>query len=218
MYTHVIFDLDGTLLDTLEDLHQSVNQALCSFGYPTRSLAEVRSFVGNGVGRLVALSVPAGTSSAQEALCLARFKEIYSQHCHDHTRPYPYIKELLTHLKSAGVGVGIVSNKFDGAVKALADLYFDGLVDVAVGEREDQGVRKKPYPDTVFEAMAQMGASPDTCVYVGDSEVDVQTSLNAGLSCLCVTWGFRTPDQLKEAGATHLFDTAQELEKYLISL
>jgi len=215
-YTYVIFDLDGTLLNTLEDLHRSVNMTLAEQGFPLRSIEEVKSFVGNGVAKLMALSLPEGTPVDRESYCLARFKEIYAQNCACTTKPYPYIEELLAHLKAAGVGVAIVSNKFDHAVKALAQAYFPGLVDVAVGERECDGVRKKPYPDTVFEAMRYMGAEAMATAYVGDSEVDILTAKYAGIPCLSVTWGFREATYLREQGATYLFDTAEALEAYLL--
>ena len=215
-YTCVIFDLDGTLLDTLDDLTDSVNMALGAFGFPRRTKEQVREFVGNGVARLVALAVPTGTPKEVELACLDKFKEIYAQNCTNQTRPYAYVPEMLTHLRAMGVKVGIVSNKFDGAVKMLAKQYFDGMVDVAVGERESQGVRKKPCPDTVFEAMAQMRADPTATAYVGDSEVDILTAQNAGMPCLSVSWGFRTREQLIDAGADLLFEDAQALEGYLL--
>ena len=215
-YTCVIFDLDGTLLDSLDDLTDSVNQALVTFGFPQRTKSQVCSFVGNGVAKLVSLAVPKDTPLDVETACLAKFKEIYAQNCMNKTRPYPYIFELLAHLKTSGIKIGIVSNKFDGAVKMLAKRYFGGMVDVAVGERESQGIRKKPCPDTVFEVMTQLGAEATSTVYVGDSEVDILTAQNAGIECLSVLWGFRTHEQLIGAGASFLFEDAQALERYLL--
>ena len=215
-YAYVLFDLDGTLLDTLEDLTDSVNQALRTFGYPPRTREEICAFVGNGVARLVALAVPKGTSAHDEAACLATFKAIYAQNCQNKTRPYEGICQLLTKLKTAGVGVAIVSNKLDEAVKVLAKTYFEGLVDVAVGERESQGIGKKPAPDTVFEAMRLLCASPADTVYVGDSEVDVLTAQNAGIPCISVTWGFRSQDVLLQAGAKTLANSVSQLETYLL--
>lgn len=217
MYTHVIFDLDGTLLDTLDDLHQSVNVALTSCGYPTRTREEVRTFVGDGVAKLIERALPQGTSQENIATCLHIFKEIYASHCRDHTQPYPYILSLLSHLRDANISLAIVSNKFDDAVKALSSFYFGELVSVAVGEKENLGIRKKPYPDTVFEAMSQMGADPSSTVYIGDSEVDIATAQNAHIPCISVTWGFRTRNQLLSSGATRLFESAQHLEEYLLS-
>lgn len=210
-YPYVIFDLDGTLLDTLDDLWHSVCAALAAHGYPARTRDEVRAFVGNGVSRLVELSVPSGTSEARTQACLDTFKLVYAEECKKRTSPYKGIRDLLIRLKAAGVRVAIVSNKLDSAVKTLAETYFEGLIDVAVGEREREGIRKKPHPDTVFEAMKLMGASPKDTVYVGDSEVDVLTAKNAGIPCLSVTWGFRTPQELTAAGATRLVHTAEEL-------
>lgn len=214
-YRYVIFDLDGTLLDTLDDLADSVNAALKTHGYPLRTREEVRSFVGNGVGRLIELSVPEGTSCEDTELCLAAFKEIYAAGCRNKTAPYEGICALLAELKTAGVGVAIVSNKIDSAVKTLAEAYFSGLIRVAVGEREREGVRKKPHPDTLLQAMTVMGASPADTVYVGDSEVDILTARNAGVPCLSVTWGFRSPEELETAGATHLIASAEELKQHL---
>ncbi len=217
-YPYVIFDLDGTLLNTLDDLTDSVNAALKLHGYPPRSRQEVQSFVGNGVGRLVELSVPEGTSREDTETCLTTFKEIYAAGCRNRTAPYGGICELLADLKSAGVGVAIVSNKIDSAVKTLANTYFPDLISVAVGERESEGVRKKPYPDTLLQAMSVMGATATDTVYVGDSEVDVLTAKNAGVPCLSVTWGFRTPHQLTAAGATRLLDSVEALRVALLDV
>ena len=210
-YPYVIFDLDGTLLDTLTDLYESVNIALTAHGYPVRTIEEVRTFVGNGVPRLVALSVPAGTDEAHTQACLATFKEIYQKTCQQHTAPYEGVLPLLKRLRDAGVDLAIVSNKLDAAVKILNQTYFQGLISVAIGEQEDKGIQKKPCPDMVLAAMTALGADPSRTVYVGDSEVDILTAKNARLPCLSVTWGFRTVDELTAAGATQLVHTVEEL-------
>lgn len=207
----VIFDLDGTLLNTLDDLCDSVNAALELCGYPRRKKEEVCGFVGNGVARLVALAVPSGTSLEQTAACLAVFKEIYAERCRDKTAPYEGIRELLSALKKKGIKTAIVSNKLDAAVKALSQTYFSGLVDVAIGEQEDKGIRKKPHPDMVLAVMAALSADATRTVYVGDSEVDILTAQNAGIPCLSVTWGFRTSCELTQAGASRLVSTAEAL-------
>jgi phosphoglycolate phosphatase len=193
MKTAVIFDLDGTLLDTLGDLHNAVNHVLCQFGYPQRTLQEVCRFVGNGAGRLIHLAVPEG---AEEAPVLAAFQAYYRAHCDILTKPYDGIVEVLSIL-SQRYPLAVVSNKPDAAVKELAKIYFPQLY--ARGESTD--CPRKPAPDMVFEAMAALGA--DRCVYVGDSDVDIFTAKNAGVPCLSVTWGFRNQAELQEAGAEH---------------
>lgn len=210
-YNTVIFDLDGTLLDTLDDLWQGVNTALAAFGFPLRTKEEVRSFVGDGVAKLMERAVPAGTEPTVREACLKAFKETYAACCKNNTRPYPHILTLLSALKAKGIQVAIVSNKFDQAVKALSSAYFGDLIQVAVGEREVDGIRKKPAPDTVFEAMRLLDSHPDTTVYVGDSDVDIFTAENAGIPCLSVTWGFRDEDFLLRAGAQRLVREPYEL-------
>lgn len=197
----VIFDLDGTLLDTLEDLTDATNAALAAFGYPRRSLEEVRQFVGNGAARLIALAVPEG---ADPEPVLAYFKEYYDAHCRIKTGPYPGILEALSQI-ARSCPVAIVSNKPDSAVKALCADYFPGIF--ALGEHP--GCPRKPAADMVLKAMDTIGAK--TCVYVGDSEVDLETAKNAGVPCLSVLWGFRDRATLEQAGATHFCTSAEEL-------
>ncbi len=189
----ILWDLDGTLLDTLADLHSGVNYALAQFGYPPRSMEEVRQFVGNGAGRLLALSVPAG---ADHAPVLAVFQEYYRAHCHEKTAPYPGIPEALAALGSE-FPMAIVSNKPDGAAKDLCARYFPGIY----ARGEDTDCPRKPGPDMVYQAMEAIGV--DRCIYVGDSEVDVITAKNAGVPCLSVLWGFRDRPELEAAGAEH---------------
>lgn len=197
----VIFDLDGTLLDTLEDLTDATNAALAAFGYPRRSLEEVRQFVGNGAARLIALAVPEGVDSEP---VLAYFKEYYDAHCRIKTGPYPGILEALSQI-ARSYPVAIVSNKPDSAVKALCADYFPGIF--ALGEHP--GCPRKPAADMVLKAMDTIGAK--NCVYVGDSEVDLETAKNAGVPCLSVLWGFRDRATLEQAGATHFCDHPREL-------
>ena len=199
--TAVIFDLDGTLLDTLEDLTDAVNATMDHFGYPKRTLTEVRQFVGNGAGRLLALSVPEG---ADHLPALAFFREYYDAHCRIKTGPYPGISEALNQI-AKDHPVAIVSNKPDSAVKALCADYFHGIF--ALGEHP--GCPRKPAADMVRKAMDAIGAT--NCVYVGDSEVDVATAKNAGVHCLSVLWGFRDREVLEQAGATHFCDHPGEL-------
>lgn len=205
----LIFDLDGTLLDTLEDLKDSTNYALEAFGYPLRTLEEVRAFVGNGLRMLIRRAVPAQTDEATVDAVLAEMKRHYSQNYHNKTKPYAGIPEMLEQLKAEGYPMAIVSNKADSVVSLLRRLYFDNLIPVAVGEI--QGIARKPEPDLVYEGMKRLGVGRDNAVYIGDSEVDLQTAKNAALPCLSVTWGFREEAQLVAAGAQSLSHTPAEL-------
>ena len=199
--TAVIFDLDGTLLDTLGDLHDAVNASLDAFGYPRRSLEQVRQFVGNGAARLLELAVPEGVDSAP---VLAYFRAYYDAHCRIKTAPYPGIMEALSQIGRA-YPLAIVSNKLDSAVKALCADYFPGIF--ALGDHP--GCPRKPAPDMVRKAMDTLGV--EDCLYVGDSEVDVATAKNAGVRCLSVLWGFRDRADLEQAGATHFCGCPAEL-------
>ena len=214
-YDTVVFDLDGTLLNTLDDLADSTNYALALHQLPARTLEEVRHFVGNGVGLLIHRAVPEGTPPELEARCLADFRAHYLLNMENKTAPYPGVLELLDALQAAGIRTAVVSNKFDGAVKGLCQTYFGDRIPVAIGESD--GVARKPAPDTVFRALAELGAGPERAVYVGDSDVDIQTARNAGLPCLSVSWGFRDADFLTASGAQHIVDTPLALEAFLLS-
>ena len=203
MKTAILFDLDGTLLDTLGDLHAAVNVVLQQFGYPTRSIEEVRQFVGNGARRLIEQAVPAGEEDKVEQV-LAAFQSHYAAHCDILTKPYPGIETMLETVGQK-YPMAVVSNKPDRAVKELAKIYFPTLY--ARGESED--CPRKPAPDMVFKAMQALGA--ERCVYVGDSEVDVLTAANAQVPCLSVTWGFRGMEELVQAGATHFCHRPEDL-------
>lgn len=213
----VIFDLDGTLLNTLDDLAASTNAALRRYGYPTRTTQEVRHFVGNGVERLMlrALNISEPSENPQFAEIFAAFQAHYAVHGNDHTCAYDGVTALLEQLHAAGIKLAIVSNKPDAAVRRLNEIYFKDYITVAIGENEAAGVRKKPAPDTVFTALRALGADAAEAVYVGDSEVDIATARNAGLPCLSVTWGFREAKLLREQGAEVLYDTPQELAAVL---
>ncbi len=203
----VFFDLDGTLLDTLEDLCISVNFTLQKMDLPKRSTKEIRSFLGNGVVNLMKKSLPDyAKDRLEEALPI--FREHYGKHSEDHTQPYPGIPQLLERLQKEGYVTAIISNKPDFAVQTLTRTYFP-TVSFSVGERE--GIRRKPHPDSILEAMRLLKVEKENCLYVGDSEVDVQTAKNLGMACVALTWGFRDREDLLEAGAEHLADTAQEL-------
>lgn len=208
-YDTVIFDLDGTLLNTLEDLKESVNHALGNAGMPLRTLEEVRCFVGNGVKRLMELAVPEGVENPAFEAAFADFKAYYSAHCNDTTSPYPHIMELLGELKRRGYKTAIVSNKYYDAVQELKTLYFEEVIEVAIGEKE--GIRRKPAPDTVTEALKALGSSRESAVYVGDSEVDIATAQNAHMDCIAVTWGFRTKEEQKKAGGRIFADSPLEI-------
>ena len=212
-YQLAIFDLDGTLLDTLEDLTDSTNYIMQQFGYPERTLAEVRSFVGNGIRKLLERSAPKGTTGEEIDRMFEQFKEYYGAHCAEKTKPYDGMMELLEKLKKQGVKLAVVSNKADYAVKALCEQYFPGYFDEAVGERT--GIARKPAPDTVNEVLKNLQIDKSKAVYIGDSEVDVQTARNADMDCIAVDWGFRDTGVLKEAGADIIVSTPEKLFNYL---
>ena len=214
MIKTVIFDLDGTLLNTLEDLKDSTNYALVQFGFPQRSLEEVRHFVGNGVQKLIERAVPAICDKETCKKCLAVFKEHYSQNMYNHTAPYMGILDVLKKLRQNEIKIGVVSNKFDFAVKELCKKYFTDLIDVAIGQADD--IPKKPAPDGVFKAMKELRAEKSLTVYIGDSEVDVQTAKNSELPCIGVTWGFRDEKDLD--GANVIVNSPEELIEAIRSL
>ena len=213
-YRLAIFDLDGTILNTLEDLADSTNYALSVHNMPGRTIDEVRRFVGNGIHKLIERAVPQGSTDEQIERVFATFKEYYKEHCAVKTRPYDEIMELLKTLREKGVLTAVVSNKGDFAVQILCKDYFPGLFDFAVGERE--GIRRKPAPDSVLAVLEQFHISKEDAVYIGDSEVDIQTAENAGMKEIAVTWGFRSEDFLKENGADCLVHTPEELLEKLI--
>ena len=208
-YDTVIFDLDGTLLYTLEDLTLSTNYALEPFTDVRRSLDEVRSFVGNGVRTLMIRALPGGEQNPDFEAAFARFRAHYAVHCRDHTRPYPGIMDAVRALAARGLKLGIVSNKPDPEVKDMNRVYFTGLFGAALGERE--GVRRKPAPDAVLEVMKRLGATAEETVYIGDSDVDCATAANAGTDFIGVCWGFRPREVLEESGAKVVCATADEL-------
>ena len=209
----VIFDLDGTLLNTLDDLCDSTNYALKQFGYPERTLDEVRHFVGNGVKKLIERAIPDGINNPDFEECLRVFKEHYAANMYNKTAPYNGVPEMLKELRLKGIHTAVVSNKFDAAVKELCKKFFGDFVQVAIGENEEKGVRKKPAPDSVFKAMNELKVSIEEVIYVGDSETDVQTAKNAEIDCIGCTWGFRSKDILKHEGAKYIIDSPQEILK-----
>lgn len=211
----VIFDLDGTLLNTLDDLSDSTNYALSKFGYPTRTIEEVRQFVGNGVAKLIERAIPDGKNNSNFEKCLSIFKENYAQNMYNKTAPYNGIIEMLSNLKSKGIKIAVVSNKFDLAVKELCKKYFEGFIDFAAGENEALGIKKKPAPDTVLSVLRKFSFSPEDAVYVGDSDVDIMTAKNSKMRCISVTWGFRDEKFLLKNGATILINAPSEIYNHL---
>ena len=213
MIDTVIFDLDGTLLDTLEDLTDSTNYALKKFGLQERSIDEVRQFVGNGVDRLIRRAVAGALPEEKEAECLRTFKQYYAEHMYHKTKPYDGIMKLVKMLIQEQYRLAIVSNKFDPAVKELNRIYFENQFPVAIGASE--GIAKKPAPDTVYEAMRQLGSSKENAIYVGDSDVDVMTAKKSGLPCIGVTWGFRDEELLTSLGADYIVHRPEEIMEIL---
>ncbi len=205
----VVFDLDGTLLNTLTDLAASSNRALSQMGRPERTIDEVKSFIGNGArllcNRLVGLDEPAEVVDE----CLRLFQADYNLHLNDNTAPYPGILDMLKTLKDNGVACAVVSNKYDAATRAICKTYFGDLIDVTIGE--GNGITKKPCPDGTNKALSLMGVTAEEALYVGDSDTDVETAHNANLFCVGVTWGFRSRQVLEMAGAESIIDTPDEL-------
>ena len=210
-YKTYIFDLDGTLLDTLNDLHASCNYALRTHGMPERSVEEVKQFVGNGVKKLMERAIPNGLDNPLFEETLQSFRQHYLLHNLDTTRPYPGIMEMLGKLKEQGKNIAVVSNKFYTATQDLCKHFFGDTIQVAIGERED--IKKKPAPDTVLEALRQLQATKQDAVYVGDSDVDVETARNSGIPCISVLWGFRSKSFLLSHGATTFIESPSELTK-----
>lgn len=208
-YKAIIFDLDGTLTDTLYDLMESTNHALSEMGWKTRSMDEIRQFVGNGVRRLMEQAVPPHTEELEFMECFEIFREHYVEHCQDHTDLYPGIRELLVELRNRGYKMAIVSNKLQAGVDELQRLFFRDLIDVAIGEQD--GFRRKPFPDMVNLALERLGVTTDEAIYIGDSEVDMATARNAGLPCISVLWGFRDQDYLRSIGAFQMVERPEEI-------
>lgn len=212
-YKALICDLDGTLLNTLEDLMDSVNYGLENRGMRKITLEQTRRYVGNGVAKLIERAVPEGTSKEDTAEILKDFRSYYNEHSQDKTKPYDGVVEMLTRAKSAGMKLAIVSNKIDSAVGELAEVYFPGLIDVAIGETPD--VPKKPAPDMIYKALRELGVESEDAVFIGDSDVDVATGLNSGVDMVTVLWGFRDREELEEAGAKLFIEKPEELFKWI---
>ena len=212
-YELLVFDMDGTILDTLEDLKNCMNHTLHLYHMPERTLDEIRAFVGNGIRRLIEQAVVTGTSNELITSIHKDFMKYYELHCADDTKPYNGIVEAIRHLRTLGYKTAVVSNKAHPAVLDLCDQYFPGLFDLAIGETPD--VARKPAPDMVHLALNHFGVSKEKAVYIGDSDVDVATAKNSGLDMIAVDWGFRSRECLIEQGATTIISIPEEIVKYV---
>lgn len=212
-YELAIFDMDGTILDTLEDLTDSLNVSLNAFGYPSRTIEEVRSFVGNGIHRTIELGVPEGTEPEKIEQVFAFFTPYYQEHCNEKTKPYAGIVALIESLKKQGMKTAVVSNKADAAVHALCDTFFSGLFDYEIGQKPEN--QRKPAPDSVNEVLYRLSVNRTNTVYIGDSEVDLATASNAQMDCIAVSWGFRGEEFLKQQGADKIAQTPQEVLHFI---
>ena len=210
----VLFDLDGTLLNTLDDLWASGCAMMEHLGLPPLTREQVRQYVGNGMANYVRLALPGGEGNPRFDEALTFIRAYYDAHCMGVTAPYPGVLELMAELKRRGVATGVVSNKPHSAVVPLVEHFFPGLASCAMGQQE--GMRRKPAADMVNAALTQLGADKASALYVGDSEVDVKTAQNSGLPCLCVSWGFRDRAQQEEAGAIYFADTAEEVLEFIL--
>lgn len=216
MYNTVIFDLDGTLLNTIEDLTDSVNYVQEKYGYPLHSIDEVKAHVGNGIRNLIIRSIPGGEKNADFEAVYHEFKIYYQQNCQVKTTSYPGIMELLKELYKNKIKMAIVSNKVHSAVEELNKLYFQRYISVAIGENEEEGIKKKPAPDSVFRALDLLGSKKEDAVYVGDSDVDIATAKNAGLHCVLCSWGFRERALLESLNPMAIIDRPEELLKIVL--
>ena len=213
-YDLAIFDMDGTILNTLEDLADSLNASLSYFSYPERTIEEVRQFVGNGIRLLIERGVPQGLPKEKIDQVHEYFMVYYKEHCADKTRPYDGVISLICQLRQAGCKTAIVSNKADTAVKELAEKYFSGLFDISIGERTN--IARKPAPDAVNEVLEKLSVPRERAVYIGDSEVDIATAQNAELDSIIVDWGFRRPDFLREHGAKIIVSSPEEVKEKIL--
>jgi len=212
-YTTVIFDMDGTVLNTVTDLMNALNHGLKKAELPLKNEDEVKRILGNGMRYMIEHAIPEGTSPEKQQIVFDGFKEFYYEHSNDNTKPYDGIVELMEELHRDGVRMAIVSNKPDKACQDLNEQYYKDITDLCMGERE--GLKRKPAPDMVYEALRIMGCDKETAIYVGDSEVDYETAKNSGLPCISVTWGFRSKEHLISIGADKLADTPAEILHYL---
>ena len=215
MFDTLIFDLDGTLINSLEDLKDSTNYALKNFGYEEKSLEEIRNYVGDGVKKLIERALPDGINNTKFDECLDIFKTHYKSNMFNKTKPYPQIIELLKELKKNNIKTGVVSNKFDTAVKEICTIYFKDLIDTAMGESKN--IKKKPAPDSVLQTIKLLKSTPEKSVLIGDSEVDIQTAKNAGIKSIGVCWGFRSKQILQDNHADYIVETPKEIIELVLN-
>lgn len=213
-YSTIIFDLDGTLLNTLDDLADSVNIMLEREGYPQRTREDIREFIGNGARNLVRKALPEAVSEDEITRCLTRYKKIYLEHMFLKTAPYQGIDGMLRELKSRGVKLGVVSNKPDDATREMCEFYFSGILDAVIGDNQER--KKKPAPDNIFEIMKLLDSDKSKTLYVGDSDVDMETAKNAGLDCAGVAWGYRPEEMLTEHGADYIIEEPGQLINLIV--
>lgn len=216
-YKLAIFDMDGTILNTIEDLTDATNHTLSLYGMPTHTIEEVKFFVGNGIKTLLSRAVPEGTDDDTIQKLYDTFLPYYKEHCQDKTKPYDGILELIKTLKAAGCKTAVVSNKTDSAVKELAEKYFPGLFDIAIGENEAAGIAKKPAPDEVNLALNALKIDRNDSVYIGDSNVDVETAKNSNMDLIAVDWGFRSHTFLAKMGVSIIVSTPIEISNIILS-
>lgn len=214
-YKAIIFDLDGTLLNTIDDLADSVRYVQNKFGWPMDSTDVVKSHVGNGIRKLIIRSVPSGEKNRDFENAYRDFKAYYKEHCEDKTDLYPGIVELLQELKTANIKMAIVSNKANDAVEKLYKTYFTDYIEVALGEMEDKGIRKKPAPDLVNMALEKLGVKREDALYVGDSDVDKATADNSKMDCALCKWGFREEELLKSLEPKYLIEKPMDLARVI---
>ena len=213
-YDAILFDLDGTLLDSLEDMKDSVNHVMREFGFPEHTTEEIRTFVGNGIRRLIERSVPEDTDPRTCEAALKVYRSYYNDHCMIKTKPYDGVPELLAALKKEGFAMAIVSNKNEEAVEEMREHYFGDLVPLAFGQSD--AVPKKPDPSMVYAAADRLGIPKERCIYVGDSEVDIETAKNAGIDCITCLWGFREKEFLLAEGARVLAEAAEDILRVVV--
>ena len=214
-YDLVIFDLDGTLLDTLGDLAAAANMALAEFGFPSRDVEYVRRFIGGGVGRLIRLAVPEGTDAGITQACIDRFRVLYAENLNVRTAPFADIPELLSQLRGRGLHVAVNSNKLDSASNALCLAHFGDAIELTLGERAE--IPRKPAPDGARFIMRHFGVEPARTLYVGDGDTDIQTAANAGIDGVWVTWGYRRREELAGLTLPHTFETVEALRDFILS-
>lgn len=211
----LIFDLDGTLLNTIEDLVDSVNYMLDIFNYSQKTIDQVKNSIGDGVYKLIERVIPDGIKNNNFRECVDIFKKHYAKNMFNKTKAYDGILELLKISKNKGYYIAVASNKFDLAVKDLCNRYFPEVIDIALGENIEKGRNKKPSPDIIYKIIEKLQISKENAIYIGDSEVDIQTAKNAKIMCISVSWGYKSGDYLIQHGANNVINKPADLLKYI---